>query len=357
MPDNTQPGLHSARPVIRVSGQEDAALREGLQRLEICETTEGLYRCEATFANWGARNGGVGYLYFDRTQLEFGKTLAVAYAGYTIFEGRIMALEGSFPEAEPPELTVLVEDRFQDLRMTRRSRSFTDLSDADLFQQVAGEYGLTANVQVTGPTHKLLVQVNQSDLAFLRERARTIDAELWMESGKLNVQTRANRRGTAVQLTHGHELRSFNVLADLASQRTSVSANGWDVSAKDALHFQADEAAINSELNGDASGVSILKSALGERKESLAHCVPLNSDETQALAESSFKAHARRFVVGRGTAETQSKLRVGAVLDLQNLGPLFSGKYYVVHVRHRFDSQVGIRTEFVGERVGLGPTS
>ena len=36
------------------------------------------------------------------------------------------------------------------------------------------------------------------------------------------------------------------------------------------------------------------------------------------------------------------------------IGPLFSGKYYVVEVRHRFDSQKGLRTEFTAERAGIG---
>src|SRR5258705_8493580 len=42
----------------------------------------------------------------------------------TLFEGRIMALEGQFPEGRQPQLVVLAEDRFQDLRMTRRTRTF-----------------------------------------------------------------------------------------------------------------------------------------------------------------------------------------------------------------------------------------
>jgi uncharacterized protein len=354
MPDNTQPGIHSARPTINVAGQDDAALAEGLQRMKIIETIHGLHRCEAVFANWGPRNGGVDYLYFDRAKLEFGAAFKVIWTGDTIFEGRIMALEAAFPETAPPEITVLAEDRFQDLRMTRRTRSFADVTDADVFRQIAGDHGLTANVNLTGPSYKVLVQVNQSDLAFLRERARTLDAELWMDGANLNAKTRSDRRGNALELTHGHELRCFTALADLATQCTSVSANGWDVSAKDTLKHQADDSVIRSELNGDTSGVSILKSALGDRKEALAHAVPLNSSETQAIAESYFKVCARRFVVGRGVAETQSKLRVGAVVDLKNIGPLFSGKYYVVEVHHRFDSQKGLRTEFTAERAGIG---
>jgi phage protein D len=268
-----------------------------------------------------------------------------------------MALEGWFPETAPPEIAVLAEDRFQDLRMTRRTRSFADVTDADVFHQIAREHGLSASVNVNGPSHQVLVQVNQSDLAFLRERARAMDAELWMDGTQLNVETRANRGGDPLELTHGYQLRSFRALADLATQRTSVTVNGWDVAAKDTLTHEADDSVIRSELNGDTSGTSILQSSLGGRKEAVAHAVPLNSEETQATAESYFKACARQFVIGNGIAETQSALRVGTTVNIKQTGPLFSGTYYVVEVRHRFDSARGLRTEFIAERAGIGQAS
>ncbi len=88
-----------------------------------------------------------------------------------------------------------------------------------------------------GPTYKHLAQVNQSDLAFLRERARSIDAELWMEGSKLFGRRRARTAAaTAIELTQGHELQSFIVLADLATQRSSVTANGWDVCRQNRAH-------------------------------------------------------------------------------------------------------------------------
>ena len=144
------------------------------------------------------------------------------------------------------------------------------------------------------------------------------------------------------------------MLADLASQRTSVTVNGWDVSSKAGIQFEATESAISPELNGDRSGISILQSAVGARKEALAHTVPLNSQEAQAVAESFFKMSARRFVVGRGVAETSSSLRVGTTVELRNLGPLFNGRYYVTEVVHLFDSVKGLRSEFCAERPGIG---
>jgi hypothetical protein len=45
------------------------------------------------------------------------------------------------------------------------------------------------------------------------------------------------------------------------------------------------------------------------------------------------------------------------MVDLKGLGPLFSGKYYVVAVQHMFDGIHGLRTAFTVERPGLGQES
>jgi hypothetical protein len=344
----------AARPTISVAGEERAFLAESLTRLLVAESVDGLFRCEATFGNWGNVEGQAGFLYFDRSLFDFGKAFTIKLGRESLFEGRLTALEAHFPEGRPPELVVLAEDRFQDLRMTRRTRTFADVSDADVMGSIAGDHGLSPQIDAAGPTHKVLAQVNQSDLAFLRERARSIDAELWMEDRTLHAQRRTQRSSTPVRMTFGAELREFTALADLARQRSSVQVCGWDVANKQPLVHEATESAISSEVGSDASGVSILSSALGSRKETLAHGVPLASDEAQLRAEAHFKSIARRFVCGRGVAETSTELRVGRYAQLDGLGPLFSGKYYVSEVRHRFDGEQGIRTEFEAERPGIG---
>jgi phage protein D len=348
-------GIKSSRPEIFIDGQPKSQLDGGLLRMQIVENTSGLFRCEAGFSNLGEKDGGSNFLYFDRRLLDFGKAIQIKLNDDVMFDGKITALEACFPEGKSPEVTVLAEDRFQDLRMTRRTRSFADVTDSDVLNQIAGDHGLRADLSLSGPNYKLLAQINQSDLAFLRERARSIDAELWMEGSTLKAKSRTGRStGSAIELNYGNQLREFTVIADTAGQRTSVTVGGWDVGAKSELKFEATESAISSELNGDSSGVSVLQSAFGQRKESMVHTVPLSSQETQAEAEAYFKMNARRFVVGRGVAETTGKLRVGAYVDLKELGPLFNGKYYLAEVKHVFDLAKGMRTEFVAERPGIG---
>jgi uncharacterized protein len=344
----------SARPSFTVGGQDRPSLTGGLLRLRVEENVHGLYSCEATFGNWGSSNGSTGFLYFDRRILDFGKDFVVGFGGKTIFTGRVTGLESVFDDSSPPALTVLAEDRFQDLRMTRRTRTFDDTTDAQVFRQIAGDHGLTPDVNVDGPQHKVLAQVNQSDLAFMRDRARAIDAELWVDGRTLSVKSHANRSGAPLTKALGNGIRSFTVLADLAGQRSSVDVTGWDVAAKAALQESAADAALGGELKGGQSGATVLQGSLGERKEAVVHTVPLTSGEARARAEALYRKRARRFVTGRGVSEPDGSLRVGVALKVDTLGPLFSGEYYVTEVKHVFDGVRGLRTEFAVERPGLG---
>jgi uncharacterized protein len=188
--DNAQSVFFAARPTIRVDGQLHDQLGDVvLQSLLIEETTLGLFRCEASFLNWGPKDRQVGFLFFDRSILDFGKPFSVEFgppaANGPVFAGRITGLEAQYPPHRPPELMVLAEDRFQDLRMERRTRSFENVTDADVIRQIASQHGLTPQVDVDGPTYRTLAQVGQSDLAFLRERVAAIDAELWIDNRTL----------------------------------------------------------------------------------------------------------------------------------------------------------------------------
>lgn len=355
-PENTSAFI-PARPIIKVDNHEEFELAEGLLTLQVEENTDGLYRCEAVFNNWGPTNKEAGYLYFDRGLLDFGKKLTIESGSddttAQIFNGRIMGLEALFPFNRPPEILVLAEDILQDLRMTRRSRSFEEVSDQDVFEQVAKEHYLKTDLDIDGPTYRLLTQVNQSDLAFLRERARSIDAELWLEDNILHAQARRRRHSEEVNLNYPDGLLQFSVRADLANQCTSLVVGGWDVSAKEGIAYEAAESSIQEELAGRQSGASLTQSVLGERVERLVHLVPENSKEAQYLAKAHFRAKARRFITGSGSTNGDGRIRVGVTLNLEGIGDMFNGKYYVTEVRHTFGWENGYRTYFKVERPGL----
>jgi phage protein D len=347
-------GVRSSRPTLSLAGRESETLDQALLSLRVEERIDGIYHCEVSVGNWGPIGGGTGFLYFDRREVEFGKALKVSLGGETLFDGRIVALEGQYPEGSPPTLTMLAEDRLQDLRMTRRTRTFADMSDAQVIEQIAGDHSLTPDVQLTGPTHRVLAQVNQSDLAFIRDRCRAVDAEVWLDVRTLKVRERAKRSSAATDLGYGNQLREVTITADLATQATQVTVGGWDVAAKQAIKETAAAPAIQPELKGTDAGATILSSALAARTATAAHTAPFTTSEAKARAEALFRQRARRFVRAEGLAETSGKLRVGSTAKLTGVGPLFDGEYYVTDVRHVFDPVLGLRTEFGAERPGIG---
>jgi phage protein D len=225
-------------------------------------------------------------------------------------------------------------------------------------QQIAQEHGLDTDISVDGPTYKVLAQVNLSDLAFLRERARSINAELWVEDKKLFAHSRTDRAsslGDPIDLAYGVNLISFSVRADLAHQCTELGVAGWDVAAKDAIEEAADESAISAELNdGESSGSSILQQAFAERKERIVHMAAFTNEEARDFAQARYRERARCFITGEGVVDGDARIRVGTTLQIGGLGSLFNGKYYASRVRHTYDGTYGFRTDFEVERPGLG---
>lgn len=350
--------LYSSRPRIKIDGQQDARLDAGLLTLSVIEDELGLYRCEITFGNWGSSNNDLDFLYFDRQVFDFGKEIQIEIgdgdSAASIFTGRISALEGRFIEQRPPEILILAEDKLQDLRMVRRSRTFEDVSLDEVFNTIASEHNLQLQIDISSPQYKILSQLNQSDLAFIRERARLIDAEVWVEGEDLYVQSRSRRKVSSLELTYKQRLHEFSVVADLAHQRSSLAVSGWDVSAKEKFEISTDQSCIQSEIASGMGGGQILRDAFGNRHENISHLTPMSDEETRNLAETYYRTIARQFVTGHGVAEGDARLKAGAHVTINGIGDLFNGLYFVNSVHHMFTPDAGYKTQFCVERPAVG---
>lgn len=350
----------NARPRFEVDGADVQRLAIDLIRLETHHDEEGLAELELALVNWGAIDSeDPDFLYFDGETLGLGKEIRV-WAGDednedVIFEGVITSLEGCFPERAPPELVVRAEDVLQWARTRQRTRLFSEQTDADIAASIASDHGLKATADVQGPTHRELWQVNQSDLAFLRERARAVGARLAVE-GRTLVFTprRADAPPEPFLLTRTGHLTSFTVNADLAHQRKEVRVHGWSVRDKAAIHESADASLVQGEADGGDSGPGVLNRLGIDAIEELHLEAPVSEEEARHLAEAELRRRARSFVRGIGETDGTPALRVGSVVKIDEVGPLFSGSYSVCSVRHLYDLENGLRTRFEAERVGLG---
>lgn len=357
----TDPLIVDASPVFRIDGEDRGELARDLLRLEVEESVDGLKTLNARFVAVGPDEGQESetVLYMDGRILDFGKRLELAIGGEhnqrMIFDGYISALEFSFEEGEEAELAVCAEDKLMDLRMTRRMRTYEEMSDAEIAEAIASEHGLSADVDVEGPTYDRIQQWNMSDLAFLRERARLLQAEIWLSEETLHFKSRDRRDGTQLTLVRGADLLTVRIGADLAEQRTEVRVSGFDANQREVIDEAAGDDAVQGEMSGGRSGPSILQSAFGDRVSHRVKEVPLDASEAGDWARAEMLRRARRFVTVDGVTRGHPDMVVGSQLNLEQLGGPFDGEgYTVTRVRHTFVLGQGHCTQFEAGRPNLG---
>lgn len=347
-------------PRIRVGDTLDTHLMGDLVALDVEEDIEGMASLEARLLTRGPADQGDTHRYLDRSVLDFGTKLVVAFGsedGDPLFEGRVSGIGAEFPGDSYSTVRILAEDALAGLRRRRQSRTFEESSTAGIAEQIARDHGLSPDVDLDGPTRRVITQVNLSDLAFLRSLAQSDGAEVWVSGSTLHVQRRADRDQGGATLTYGAALRAFAVTADLAHQCTDVTVAGWSVDDKNVVSEKADSDLLGAELGQDVSGASLLASAFEERHERLVVAEPLDTADARARAAAAYLGRARRFVAGAGTCAGDPGMRVGTTVTLHGVGVLFNGDYRVTRTRHRFDLSGGYETDFDVERAGIGVTS
>jgi phage protein D len=348
-------------PVFKIDDEVKGEFADHITRLEIEESTGGLKRLTARLDALGTPPNGGGeqqQIFLDGSIVDFGKKLSVVIgappSAFTVFTGWISAIEADFQLNETPAVVIFAEDKLMKLRMTRRMKTYENMSDADIAGAIASEHGLTPSVDADGPTYEVVQQWNMSDLAFLRERARKIQAEIWVEDQTLNFKTRGKRTATELTVRQDNQLISLRARADLAHQRTKIKVAGYDANQRDRIEEESGSDEIQSEISGGATGPATLERAFGERVSYRVREAPLKSTEATDWARAEMLRRARSFVTVSATTRGSADMVVGSKLKLEGTGHPFEGSgYYVTRVCHTYDSQSGFRTHFEAERATI----
>lgn len=282
-----------------------------------------------------------------------------------LMEGEVTAIEGSYSDREP--LTI-VRGSTMDHRMQRisRSRTFLKAKDSDVARQLAGDCGLTVGtIDATSQTHPQLSQDNQTDWAFLRERAEEIGYEVGVAEGKFHFRKAGTASsGTPVELALGAALTEFRPRVSAVGLVPEVEVRAWDpvnakaVAVKHAISSTGvslgigDAAAAAQKFAGTpAPAAPAANAELGPAPSTKARVVydramTVDDSSTQALSTAA-TALADQASSGFAEAEGQllgdSRVVAGAVLKITGVPEQFAGKWTVTRARHVFDQDPNAR--------------
>ncbi|MEZ4235540.1 MAG: hypothetical protein R3F59_05130 [Myxococcota bacterium] len=195
---------------------------------------------------------------------------------------------------------VLAEDALQRMRMTRRTKVHEDLRLPDLVDALCADLDLRAVVVGFDAGIGTQIQLNESDLAFLRRLVEERDGELQLVEGTLQIRKVADLQRGTVPLDVDRDRLRCRVRADLAHQ-AEVTVSGFDV-------VQGARIGVTSRFTATGpgrgtEGAAFLRApAFAARKEHLGHVPVADETEAQAVADAMHAQRARQFVTLEVTA-------------------------------------------------------
>src|SRR5579859_6737947 len=219
--------IYNATPTLKVDSQSNDTVDSQLIAMDMHESEGGLTSMELRFNNFGSFSDGHAKLVFeDDAVLKLGASIEVLAGDQSsptsLFTGKISAIEARFQADAAPELCVLAEDALQAARMKRRTKVHEDVTLSTLVSSVAQACGLTPRTDGLETNVGTQVQLNESDLAFVRRLLARYDADLQTVGRELHAAPRSQIQRNQIDLSVDEKLRQARVCADLAHQVTKV---------------------------------------------------------------------------------------------------------------------------------------
>ncbi|OCQ97364.1 type IV secretion protein Rhs [Nostoc sp. MBR 210] len=299
------------------------------------QTTEATWKHQSLFAI--GKKIKIGFVSSTTQNADFED----AEQGY-VLEGEITAIETEFTSGSQAPIIIRGYDTSHRLHRGRYNRSFQNVTDSDVVNQVIGEAGITAGtVTSTTIVHDYIFQENQTNMEFLRERAARLGFELYVQDSKLNFRQPAQNESLSLKWLE--DIHNFRVRVSSAEQVSSVEVRGWDYSTKKAIVSTAStEQVITTTDNGKGSSSSTKFSS--QPKMIVVDKPVFSVNEAAKIAQALCNELGGEFVMADAVGEGNPKIRPGKVIKLTDMGS-YSGSYYVTETHHLFHERKFV-TEF-----------
>lgn len=278
---------------------------------------------------------------FDNEEFALGDPLDVTFVGEknqaVAIRAEITAVGVEPGTGGRHELVVSGLDRGHRLARGTEITTYTNVKDSDVASQIAGRFGLTADVGATSTTHEYLLQCG-SAYAFLCERAQRAGARWWVTDGTL-VFRPTTEKDVPDPLVWGDNLQRFKARCSATEVSDGFSVRGWDATRQQALTGQADLVSDLEAVGSNAPAAATVlsgarKSGAFKGKRFLGATPVVDTAEADALAAAMALRSSGEHFSARGQTVGDPRLYAGCHVKVDGVGTRLTGTYVLTTVEH-----------------------
>jgi uncharacterized protein len=292
--------------------------------------------------------------------------LSLGYAPWSleeVFKGEVTGIQASFPSSGMPTMTIVAHDYLHRLGEGSTGRGFGPLPDFLIAMILGAENLLLALIDpaVVAASSAVAVvnfifsgagrkQKGQSNLELLREIADTYDADFWVDGDILWVSRFIKEYTPRLTLSWGESLIDFAPQVTAVGQVAGVAMKftlreiplaflvsvGWDFDREAVMIRVAPCGVTPPSASGFSATYTIIDRPIASPADLVTSAISIYHELRRRLNER---------LTAKGTAVGDPRIRAGAVIRFDGLGPDFSGDYRVVSATHTIDA-TGYRTRF-----------
>jgi phage protein D len=293
-------------------------------------------------------------------------TLSLGYVDtgvQEVFQGEVTGLDLNFPASGMPTVTLVAQDYLNRLSQGSYGRGFGPLPDFAIAAILSGENLLLPLIDPTVIAASTAIAVvnaifngsgrkqkAQSDLDLMKEIANTYDADFWVDGNTFYLSRFLKEYSPSVTLTWGESLLGFAPRISTVGQIVGVGAKFTLREIPFSLMVT-----VHWDFTSQSLGVLVLPSAAPAYLKSLIGPIvtyinrPI-SNPADIVNSALFLTRELRNIInsrvtGSGSAIGDPTILAGIMMELDGLGPDFSGTYRVANTTHVIDKG-GYRTNF-----------
>ncbi len=260
-------------------------------------------------------------------------------------KGSIIEVSHARSVSAPWVVTYIGLDKMHELTR-KRAKKVRKGSDATVVKEIAGECGLSAEVEDVSATGDYSLQLNEDYASFLLRVAEQNDYIVRIED---DSTLRFSRRMSAYQnnpvtVRWGEHVESVELRASVRELVTGVKVRGYNPAKGEWVSGSASSSDLAA-FSGGQTGVELASAAFGEWVDERDNARVSTTSKAKAVAKAALQAAANRYV--EGTVECNAGMPEavsGAKLTIKDAGEPLSGDFVIRETVHTLTPDQGYRT-------------
>lgn len=271
---------------------------------------------------------------------------------HNLFLGTIKALTPGFQSTGIPSLSIEGYDRSHSMQKKMKKFNGKDVKYSDIVRELAKKHGLgSKNVEDTGKKKKKVQRKkNEKDYELIRRLAKKMHFEFFVQGKELYFRKPKEKDKAICSYKYQQNLISFSPRLTMANLVNEVIVTGHNEKKEDIKESVKLMDIVSSDLAKTIK--KFIKATDGTDPKKVEYKALKSKEEARQKGIVVLKKALNTFIQGDLESIGDPGLRIGTCVDIEGVGKLFSGDYYIQTAKHSFDDS-GYKTTIGVRRIVL----